>query len=236
MAAPWLVHVLPSVEAGALLRIREHLVGLSNIPELLLSLGLLFICTLGLVRVVELGQLAVLPLDGGLVGPPVHLQDLVVVLPLAHLQEPLSFLENLVHLAVATVALHETPCKGSRLLVSLQLQQGFHLVDGHIYQLAAAQRGVARLQGLLGLPHLCLQLAKLPEHGKVQLPESGLHLHSLDKGGLRSTVVSLLHGLVRLILQLANRLDLLVSLLCCFVLRVKAEHLSEVAEASLLVP
>ena len=88
------VGVVAAVEARAQLRVAEHLVRLVDGRHLLLGL-LLGEALLGrLVRVVQLGQLAVRRLDLALVRVVRHAEDLVVVLCLAALEGDLCFLKE----------------------------------------------------------------------------------------------------------------------------------------------
>jgi len=88
------VGVVAAVEAGAQLRVAQHLVRLVDGRHFLLGL-LLSEPLLGrLVRVVELGQLAVGGLDLALVGVVGHTDDLVVVFCLATLKGDLGLLHE----------------------------------------------------------------------------------------------------------------------------------------------
>ena len=88
------VGVVAAVEAGAQLRVAEHLVRLVDAGHLLLGF-LLGQPLLGrFVRVVQLGELAVGGLDLALVGVVRHAENLVVVLCLAALEGDLGFLQE----------------------------------------------------------------------------------------------------------------------------------------------
>lgn len=105
-----LIHVLSPVVSGPLLWIGQHLeeatvlqlqwplalltsssdvslhlICLGHLLEFLLAGSLCCFISLDLVRMVDSRHLPVLPFDGGQIRPPVYLQNLVVVLPLAYL-------------------------------------------------------------------------------------------------------------------------------------------------------
>lgn len=88
------VGVVAAVEAGAQLRVAEDLVRLVDAGHLLLGILLAEPVLHRLVRVVDLGRLAVRRLDLPLVRVARHAQHLVVVLGLAALQRDLRLLHE----------------------------------------------------------------------------------------------------------------------------------------------
>mmetsp|Transcript_60400 Transcript_60400/g.191850 ORF Transcript_60400/g.191850 Transcript_60400/m.191850 type:complete len:497 (+) Transcript_60400:140-1630(+) len=230
------VGIVPAVVDGLLAGVREDLVRLGDVLELLVRLLLVHPLVAGLVGVVLERHALVGLLDvplGGLAG---DLEDLIVVLAAGDLEGALGALQEGVRLPGLVVHVLGLARLVHRRLPVLHDQVDLRLLrDGVVVVGVDDEDVVAALQGLLALAEAGLRLAQPQPVLLVDLPR--LLIDAERVLVLADGVPELAHAhvLLGVLAALVEVLDLAVLHLGLLVLRVKAQCLAEVAQRELHV-